>query len=71
METNELKEFNASDGKLVATVSNVFSGSYGTNVVTLLYDGANIWVSNGSTSGGAIARVNVGSVNSTGMSVVS
>ena len=70
---NELKEFNASDGKLLTTVTNVFSSPYGANALVLMYDGANIWVANGSTAtgAGAIARVNVSSVNASGMSVIS
>jgi hypothetical protein len=63
---SELQEFDSSDGRLVATVTQIFnSGQYaGLTLSNLLYDGSNIWVSgNSKPSIGAVARINVAAVN--------
>lgn len=70
---NELQELSSSDGRLVATVTNVFSSPFSQSAGNILYDGANIWVSNAGTAvgTGAVAKVNVAAVNVSGLSTIS
>ena len=63
---SELQELSASDGSLVAAVTQIFNSSpySGLTLSNLLYDGANIWVTGaGLPSIGAVARINVAAVN--------
>jgi len=51
---NSIQEFNASDGKTLRTITDSVDLATPQN---LLFDGVNIWVSNGSTSNGMLTRV--------------
>jgi len=72
--TNEIQEFNTSDGSRIASVTQLFADSqyHGLILSRILYDGAHIWVSASNKSDlGAVVRINLNALTATAKNSVS